>query len=97
MLEIFPVSKLSTMCWAIINACAVQDLPGRKLALSGIKTCSILNWRQAVQYQAFVQFVEVTQMIDIYLRYSANVLVSLTCSDRVFWGRRYVTMRKGAQ
>ena len=42
-----PVSKTSSMCWMKFNTWAVQYL----LACSG-------NGRQAVQYQALVQFVE---------------------------------------
>ena len=57
---IVPVSKPSSMCWVRFNTWAVQYLPGRMPACSGIKDM-FDNGRQAVQYQALVQFVEVTQ------------------------------------
>ena len=44
---IFPVSKPSSMCWVRFNTWAVQDLPGRKSAFSGIRTCSITGDRRA--------------------------------------------------
>ena len=33
---IFPVSKPHSICWVRFNTWAVQDLPGRKSACSGI-------------------------------------------------------------
>ena len=44
---IFPVSKPSSMCWVRFNTWAVQDLPGRKPACSGISPmCSIMGDRR---------------------------------------------------